>query len=155
MEEISDLMAVHEKSWIVYWTEYGADAYLYGAEISFHAKDDVEYSCALMPAGTIIKTWHSMVNFQEKRLEPQLPIIDGEGTYHISVAIDAEVEQGIYLRLAFLGKNGEEAGSLIVDQPEMDFRCPLKTYSYEAQLICAGAHRFRFHSFTITEKEAR
>ncbi len=40
-----------------------------------------------------------------------------------------------------------------MDEPEMDLKCPLKAYSYEAQLICAGAHAFHFHSFTITETD--
>lgn len=39
-----------------------------------------------------------------------------------------------------------------MDGDEMDLKCPLKAYSYEAQLICAGAHHFRFHSITISER---
>ena len=88
----------------------------------------------------------------EDPVEPTLPIIDGEGKYHIVVDLDSEIPKGIFLRLDFLVKNGEEAGSFIVDQPEMDFQCPLKTYSYKAELICAGGHTFHFHSFTISER---
>ncbi|MQM72035.1 MAG: accessory Sec system protein Asp3 [Eubacteriaceae bacterium] len=145
-------MAKQNKQWTVYWNEYTADTYLYGTEIEFIAPDDVAFQNALMPPGTVIKTWYSMVNFQAGRVEPTLPIIDGEGRYHVSTAFDCDVPGGIFLRLVFLGKNGDEAGSLVVDQPEMNFRCPLKTYSYEAQLICAGAHAFHFHSFTISER---
>lgn len=147
-------MAEQDNSWTVYWDKYASDVYLYGSQIEFHAHDDVEFRNALMPAGTVIRTWYSMVNYQEKRVEPSLPIIDGEGSYHVSLSIDADVPEGIFLRLVFFGKNGEEAGSLVVDH-DMDFSCPLKTYSYEAQLICAGGHAFHFHSFTITEKEAK
>jgi accessory secretory protein Asp3 len=147
-------MAEQDNSWTVYWDKYASDVYLYGSQIEFHAQDDVEFRNALMPAGTVIRTWYSMVNYQEKRVEPSLPIIDGEGSYHVSLSIDADVPEGIFLRLVFFGKNGEEAGSLVVDH-DMDFSCPLKTYSYEAQLICAGGHAFHFHSFTITEKEAK
>lgn len=148
-------MAERDKSWTVYWDEYTSDAYLYGSEIQFHARDDVEFTNALMPAGTVIKAWHSMVNYQEKRIEPSLPIIDGEGSYHVSVSVDCDVPQGVFLRFVFYGKNGEEAGTLVVDRPEADMRCPLKTYSYDAQLICAGGHALRFHSFTISETEPR
>ena len=140
------------KIWTVYWRDYTSDAYLYGSEIEFLSLDDVFFRNALIPPGTAIKTWYSMVNFQAGRIEPTLPIIDGEGRYHISVDLDCEVPGGIFLQLVFFGKNGEEAGNLIVDQPEMDFRCPLKTYSYKAQLICAGGHAFHFHSFTISER---
>lgn len=147
-------MAEQNKSWTVYWNEYVSDTYLYGTEIDFRAADDVVFKNLLMPPGTAIKTWYSMVNFQAGRVEPTLPIIDGEGRYHVAVDMDCDVPDGIFLRLVFLGKNGDEAGSLVVDQPEMDFQCPLKTYSYEAQLICAGAHTFHFHSFTISERTA-
>lgn len=146
-------MAHAIKSWTVYWDEYTSGVYLYGSEVVFHARDDVEFTNELMPAGTVIRTWHSMVAFQEKRIEPTLPIIDGEGSYHVSVDIDCDVDQGIFLRFVFFGKNGEEAGSFVMDGPEADMTCPLKTYSYDAQLICAGGHAFRFHSFTISEKE--
>ena len=144
-------MPSQDRSWTVYWEEYASDAYLYGSSISFHAHDDVEFANELMPAGTVIKTWHSMVNFQERRVEPTLPIIDGEGSYHVTVDLESDVPQGTLLRFSFLDKNGEEAGARVVDGPEADLRCPLKTYSYEAQLVCAGAHALRFHSFTITE----
>jgi accessory secretory protein Asp3 len=146
-------MPEQDRNWTVYWDEHASGVYLYGSELEFHARDDVEFRNALMPAGTVIKSWYSMVNFQERRVEPSLPIIDGEGRYHVSLDIDSDVPQGIFLRFVFHGKNGDEAGSLVMDQPEMDLRCPLKTYSYEAQLICAGAHSFRFHSFTITERD--
>ena len=145
-------MAQQEKQWTIYWNEYASDTYLYGSEIEFRSQDDVVFQNALIPPGTAIKTWYSMVNFQAGRIEPTLPIIDGEGKYHIVVDLDSDIPKGIFLRLDFLGKNGEEAGSFIVDQPEMDFQCPLKTYSYKAELICAGGHTFHFHSFTISER---
>ena len=28
--------------WNIYWNEYVSDTYLYGSEITFHKKDDVE-----------------------------------------------------------------------------------------------------------------
>ncbi|MDY3991221.1 MAG: accessory Sec system protein Asp3 [Lachnospiraceae bacterium] len=152
LTESSKTMTEWNRQWKVSWDEYASDTYLYGAQIEFISGNDVFYQNELMPPGTAIKTWYSMVNFQAKRIEPALPIIDGEGSYHISADIDCDVEGGIFLRLVFLGKNGDEAGSLVVEEDEMDFRCPLKTYSYEVQLICAGAHSLHFHSFTISER---
>ncbi|MQN00661.1 MAG: accessory Sec system protein Asp3 [Lachnospiraceae bacterium] len=138
--------------WKILWNEYASDTYLYGTELRFLSKDDVFFKNLLVPPGTAIKTWHSMVNFQAGRIEPTLPIIDGEGSYHISVDIDCDVPGGAFIRLVYFGKNGDEAGALVVEDSEMDFKCPLKTYSYEAQLICAGAHEIHFHSFTISER---
>lgn len=140
--------------WKVFWTDYTSDTYLYGSEIQFLAKDDVSFRNDLMPPGTVIKRWYSRVNYQAQRIEPSLPLIDGEGRYHIVMDADGGAEDGLLLRLAFFGKNGAEEGSFVLNQPESDFRCPLKTYSYEVQLICAGAHAFHFHSFTITELDS-
>ena len=34
--------------WNIYWNEYVSDTYLYGSEITFHKKDDVEFLNHLM-----------------------------------------------------------------------------------------------------------
>ena len=31
------------EKWTVYWNEFSSDTYLYGSEISYRAKDEVEY----------------------------------------------------------------------------------------------------------------
>ena len=76
------------EKWTVYWNEFSSDTYLYGSEISYHAKDEVEYVNVLMPSGTVIKRWYSKTNYQGKRIEPALPMIDGEGRYRLKVSID-------------------------------------------------------------------
>lgn len=142
-------MAGH--SWKVYWSEYAKDAYIYGTELNFLAKDDVEFINVLMPPGTVIKRWHSKTNYQMMRIEPALPMIDGEGSYHIHLDADAEPGDGLLLKLVFYDRYDQEAGFQIVRDGEADFRCPLKTFSYEVQLVNGGAARFHFHSIMITE----
>ena len=44
--------------WKVYWGEYSANTYLYGSEINYLGKDDVEFRNRLMPPGTILKEWY-------------------------------------------------------------------------------------------------
>lgn len=141
------------ESWKIYWNEYAKDTYLYGSEVLFHAKDDVELKNELMPPGTVIKRWFSKVNYQAMRIEPALPMIDGEGRYHISMDAAAEPADGLLMRLIFYDRYDLEAGSQIVRDGEADFQCPLKTISYEVQLINAGATEFHFHSIVITEIE--
>ena len=138
-------------NWKILWNEYAFETYLYGSEIIFHKKDDVEFINEMMPPGKIVKRWYSKVNFQAKRVEPSLPMIDGESKYHISVDIESENRRGYIVRIVFYDRYEKEVKSLIVRDNEMDFQCPLKTYSYEVQLINAGAKSFRFHSFTLTE----
>ena len=124
---------------------------MYGTELYFHAKDDVEFRNRLMPPGTVIKQWFSKVNYQAMRIEPTLPMIDGEGRYHICLNASAEPQDGLILKLIFFDRYDMEAGSQIIRNREADFQCPLKTFSYAVQLINGGVIRFHFHSIVITE----
>ena len=139
------------EKWMIYWSEYSADTYLYGAEIEFHKKDDVEYRNLLIPPGTIIKQWYSKTNFQAQRIEPSLPIIDGEGQYKITINIDVPEGENVLARLVYYDRYEVEAGSLTLRDKETVFRCPLKTYSYRLQLINGGVTNFHFHSVVIQE----
>lgn len=139
------------ESWKIYWNEYAKDAYVYGTELFFHAKNDVEFRNELMPPGTVIKRWFSRVNYQATRIEPALPLIDGEGRYHISLNASVERRGGLLLKIIFYDRYDAEAGIQIIRNGEADFQCPLKTFSYEVQLINGGATQFHFHSIVITE----
>ncbi len=139
------------ESWRIYWNEYADETFLYGSEILFHAKDDIEFRNELMSPGTVIKRWFSKVNYQVMRIEPALPMIDGEGRYHISLDASAELADGLLMRLIFYDRYDVEAGSQVIRDGEADFQCPLKTFSYELQLINAGVIQFHFHSIMITE----
>lgn len=139
------------QSWKIYWNEYAKDTYSYGTELFFHEKDDIYFKNQLMPPGTVIKRWFSKVNYQMRRIEPALPMIDGEGSYHIRLDADMEPDNGLILRLVFYDRYDSEAGSEIIRNGEGDFQCPLKTFSYEVQLINGGVTKFHFHSIVITE----
>lgn len=139
------------ESWKIYWNEYIKNTYMYGSEIFFHARDDVEFKNELMPPGTVIKSWFSKVNYQMMRIEPMLPMIDGEGRYHISLDASAEPSDGLLMRLIYYDRYDVKAGDQIIRDGEADFQCPLKTFSYELQLINSGVSQFHFHSITITE----
>lgn len=139
------------ESWTVYWNEFASDTYTYGSKITFHGKDDVEYENELMPPGTVIKQWYSRTNFQKNKIEPALPIIDGEGSYQISASIECPEDESYMLRLVFYDRFENEVDSISIWEPNVDFKCPLKTYSYRLQLINGGMTSFRFHSVVIRE----
>ena len=141
---------VHE-TYEIFWNEYSADTYLYGSEIEYKDKNNVIFKNMLMPPGSVIKEWYSKVNFQAKRIEPALPIIDGESSYKVDVDIDTPNSKGCIIRFVFYDKYEMEAGNFILKGNEASFRCPLKTYSYKMQLINGGMHEFTFHSIKITE----
>ncbi len=137
--------------WTIYWNEYSADTYLYGSEIQYHKKDDVQFRNLLMPPGTVIKQWYSRTNFQAQKIEPALPMIDGEGRYQLIRNMDRAGEEGCLIRLIFYDRYEAEAGRLIIRDRAAEFQCPLKTYSYRMQLISSGVASFRFHSIVIRE----
>lgn len=139
--------------WTIYWNEYSADTYLYGSTVKFHKKDDVEFENQLMPPGTIIKQWYSKTNYQLQRIEPSLPIIDGESTYQITVNIDVAEDEKCLVRLVFYDRYEMEAGFINLRDRVTNFKCPLKTYSYQLQLINAGVTKFHYHSIIIQEVE--
>lgn len=139
------------ESWKIYWNEYVKDTNLYGSQIRFHARDDIELKNELMSPGTVIKKWFSKTNYQSMQIEPTLPMIDGEGRYHISLDASAEPADGLLLNLIFYDRYDSKVESQIIRDGEGDFQCPLKTFSYEVQLVNAGAKEFHFHSIIITE----
>lgn len=137
--------------WTIYWNEYSADTYLYGSKVTFHKKDHVEFENQLMPPGTVIKQWYSKTNYQAQRMEPSLPMIDGESAYQITVNIDTKENENCLVRLVFYDRYEMEAGSINLRDRVTNFRCPLKTYSYRLQLINAGVTKLNFHSITMQE----
>lgn len=137
--------------WTIYWNEYSADTYLYGSEIIYHKRDHVEFKNLLMPPGTIIKQWYSKTNFQIQKIEPTLPMIDGESEYEITVHIDHEERENYLVRLVFYDRYEVEAGSIVLRDKVTNFKCPLKTYSYKLQLINGGITKLHFHSIVIQE----
>lgn len=138
-------------SWNIYWNEYAQDSYLYGSEIVFHKSGDVEFKNDLMPPSTVIKRWRSKTSYQSMRIEPTLPLIDGEGRYHIRLDADCVPEGSLLLKLVYYDRYDSEAGFQIIRDSEGDFKCPIQTMHYEVQLISSGVKEFCFHSITIKE----
>ena len=142
---------MEKASWTIYWNEYSSDTYLYGSKIEYQSKSSVHFKNELMPPGTVIKEWYSLTNYQAQRIEPSLPIIDGESRYRIKVNVDTKDGTGYLIRLVFLDRYEREAGDFTLRDTEAEFSCPLKTYSYRMQLINAGMTEFVYHSVTIEE----
>ena len=139
------------EKWTICWSEYASETYLYGSKVLFHKKDDIEFSNSLMPPGTIIKQWYSKTNFQGQKIEPTLPIIDGERKYKITINIDTNEGGCCLVRLVFFDRFDAQAGSITIRDKEAEFSCPLKTYSYKMQLINGGVTDIHFHSIVIQE----
>lgn len=141
------------EKWKIYWNDYMVDAYVYGNEVSFKPGNEVEIHNNLIPAGTVLKTWYSKTNFQSQKIEPSLPIIDGEGSYSLTLDVETDVTDGVLLKLLFFDRYDIQIGQMIIRDKETEFRCPLATYSYCMQLVLAGARHVIFRNVVIQELE--
>ena len=141
------------EKWVIHWNEYNSDTYMYGSMISYGPGHEVHYKNMLMPPGTVIKEWYSKTNYQAQRIEPALPLIDGESRYVIKINIDTPQRRGCLVRLVFLDRYEREVGDLNIKDDECEFACPIKTYAYKMQIINAGMTEFVFHSVVIEEIE--
>lgn len=138
-------------TWVIRWREYTADTYTYGSQIEFCEDNTVVFKNRLMPPGTVIHKWYSQTNFQMQRIEPTLPLIDGERAYSITSNIDTADEDALMLRILFYDRYDKEAESIIVRDRKAFFKPSIKTYSYCVELINGGNADFKFHSFEIKE----
>lgn len=140
-----------EESWVIYWRDWTADTYLYGSKIQFHKKDEIEFWNEMMAPGTIIKQWYSKTNYQANKIEPTLPLIDGENCYQLVVNIDCEEKEHFLIRLVFYDKYDKEVGFVNIRDQVTDFKCPIQTYSYKMQLINSGMTHFYFHYVVLRD----
>ena len=127
-------------TWQVRWKEFLSDSYVYGSKIEFNEDGSVSYKNRLMPPGTVIHTWYSMTNFQGNRIEPSLPLIDGERAYSIAVNIDYHnsESEALMLRIIFFDRYDAQAQSIIVRDKKAFFKPSIRTYSYRIELINGG-----------------
>lgn len=140
-------------TWQVRWKEFLSDSYVYGSKIEFNEDGSVSYKNRLMPPGTVIHTWYSMTNFQGNRIEPSLPLIDGERAYSIAVNIDYHnsESEALMLRIIFFDRYDAQAQSIIVRDKKAFFKPSIRTYSYRIELINGGNADFTFKSLVIKE----
>lgn len=140
-------------TWVIRWRDFLSDAYAYGSKIEFKNDQSVVYNNRLMPPGTVINRWYSKTNFQAQRLEPTLPLIDGERAYEIvsDISYNSEESKPLMLRIIFYDRYDAEAESIIVRENKAVFKPSIKTYSYCVELINGGNADFTFHSLVLRE----
>lgn len=139
--------------WIVHWNEYTSNSYTYGSKIKFLDNQRVSFENSLMPPGKVINGWSSRTNFQAQRIEPALPIIDGEAVYHITVNMEFEEsrEEDIMIRIIYYDRYDEKVESIILRGKSNYFKPSIQTHSYKIELLNGGIHKFVFDSIIMRE----
>ncbi len=140
-------------SWTVKWKDQLSDTYTYGSKIKFHANGSVSFSNSLMPPGTVIHRWYSKTNYQQKRIEPSLPMIDGERPYLLTLnaSENPSLRDSLLIRINFYDRYDVFADSIIIREKKAFFKPSVKTYSYEIELINGGSADFTFNSLILEE----
>ena len=140
-------------TWTIRWREQLSETYLYGSEIEFHENGTVSFSNRLMPPGAVIHRWYSKTNYQRQRVEPSLPLIDGESAYSLTANIRLHDESGemMILRIIFYDRNDVQVDSVIIRDGKAFFKPSVRTYSYCVELINGGNANFTFQSLVLEE----
>ena len=136
---------------IIYWDNHAANTYLYGSNVVFHNEDEVFYDNELMPAGDVIRTWYSNVNYQALRLSAQCPMLIEKREYRLRQNITTIPEETTFIRINFFNRYNEVIDSQIIREKEGTFIVPNEMYSYTIELLNAGCQNFTFNSLEILE----
>lgn len=139
--------------WIIRWRDFLSNSYSYGSLIEFLPDNKVRYKNRLMPPGTVLHTWYSKTNFQSSRVEPMLPLIDGENAYMVALHVEylAEKRAGILMKVVFYDRYDNEFESIIIRNGKGMFKPPITTYSFSIELINGGCTEFIFDSLVLQE----
>ncbi len=140
-------------TWEIKWKEQLAESYAYGSEITFLEDGSIRYKNPLMPPGTVVHKWFSKTVYQGHRIEPTLPLIDGESPYMLVTGIDNNSPDSgdLMLRIVFYDRYDEVADSMIIREKKAIFRPSIRTYSYTIELINGGNADFTFRSLVLRE----
>ena len=151
-----------EKHKAIYWGEFrgssfgdaGKYSYLFGSTIVYHARDHIFFENPLMASGQIIHEWSSHWNYQRDRSQPALPLLKRGQSYSLTRKMTTSPAHGVFLKLVFYNRYGEEVGQLIERGEQLDFTYPKEAYSYRVQLLSAGLESFDFYYLEISERKA-
>ncbi len=140
-------------SWVIKWKDELSETYLYGSEIEFLADGSVSFFNPLMPPGTVIHRWYSKTNFQFKRIEPSLPLIDGEGAYLLTLNIEEKdsSKSSTIVRICIFDRYDNPEETIVIREKKFYFKPTIKAYSYYVELINGGNPNFVFKSLKIEE----
>ncbi len=146
---------MEDKIYLTFWDHNAADTFLYGSTLCFYENRLVECENNRMNSGIALRTWYSQVNYQERRLEPQLPLLEPGVTYELHPFFKCEPQNGLLLRMNYYDRRGNLLGFGTTGERGGSFQCPQGTHSWTLQLVQAGSIRFWFHHIEIRSRSAK
>lgn len=138
---------------LINWGLLSDASYLYGVDLDFLKDGRVSFHQEFLPIGTVIHTWLSDVNYQDRRDIPRLPLLKRGLDYCLKLNLDTVSGHQPYLRLTFFNRRKEVVAYKIIKEDSAEFSLPKDCYSYKIDLINAGSQSFVFDSILLYAKE--
>lgn len=138
---------------LINWGLLSDASYLYGVDLEFLKDGRVSFHQEFLPIGTVIHTWLSDVNYQDRRDIPRLPLLKRGQDYCLKLNLETVKGHQPYLRLTFFNRRKEVVGHKIIKEDTAEFSLPKDCYSYKIDLINAGSQSFVFDSILLYAKE--
>lgn len=138
---------------LINWGLLSDASYLYGVDLDFLKDGRVSFHQEFLPIGTVIHTWLSEVNYQDRRDIPRLPLLKRGQDYCLKLNLETVKGHQPYLRLTFFNRRKEVVTYKIIKEDSAEFSLPKDCYSYKIDLINAGSQSFVFDSILLYAKE--
>ena len=132
----------------VYWGP-SWNTYYNGSKVTISAKKEVDFNNPLMVPGKDIIKWGSVYNFQANKTVPQLPLLQINQRYRISIKASSEPAQGFFTRIVFFNGQGDEISRLEFHNLEKAFTFPEGAVHYEVSLVNTGCTSLQFKRLEI------
>ncbi len=137
------------------WDHQGCRAYLYGSKLELFPDGWVSLENALVPAGAVLMTWDSKLNYQVSRMEPVLPVLQEKKEYIFRGVYSTPKPGTLLFRINYFNRQQEPIGEKIIRDNLEAFELPEGAFSYSVQMLQAGTDSFSFHHIEIFKREQK
>ncbi len=147
----------NDQGYIYYvgWDHQGCGAYLYGSKLELFPDGWVSLENPLVPAGSVLMSWDSKLNFQASKREPMLPMLQEKKEYLFRGVYSTPKSGTLLFRINYFDRQQEPIGEMIIRENLEKFEVPEGAFSYSVQMLQAGTDRFSFHHIEFFRREQK
>ncbi|WP_225416847.1 accessory Sec system protein Asp3 [Fructilactobacillus fructivorans] len=137
---------------VLTWGRYLKPMERYGAQVTY-SPTAVTYSSPLLSPGTSVYTWHSRLNFQDARMQGELPILLGKHRYHLASDFTAEPADSVYFKVTIYDQSHDFMKDIIINGHDGDFEYPEHASEYEISLVVKSNQSITFRYLILGEAD--
>lgn len=136
----------------IYWPPDIDNSFIFGSQIRVQANDEVCFNNRLMTPGVAMKKWAMAVNYQGAKFVPQLPHLQINHQYRLTLHAHMQPSNSVLVRLIFFDLQGNELKRYDFNRASSYFTVPVATISWKMELINAGNEQIDFRRIEICER---